>query len=134
MRHILVVLAFVVAGAAVPAGWQAAAEDALVGTWTGPYDGSGVGKYSMSITRDDTKQLVGTLEVSPSEGGGFSVAFKSIVVTGSAAVLKYDDPGGGSEVQIDVTLDGKSLKGTWKATETGSNTVVSEGTLTGTKS
>jgi hypothetical protein len=133
MRHMLLGLVLATMTVVAPAARDGGAEAALIGTWSGTYDGAGVGKYAMAITRDAAKALAGTLEVSPSEGGGYSATFKSIVVNGQSAVLKYDTPDGGAEIQIDVTLDGTSLKGTWRAIEAGGTSVVAEGTLTATR-
>jgi hypothetical protein len=112
-----------------------ASEDALVGKWTGTYDGGGTpGKYAMTLARDAAKKLTGSLDVMPEGGGGYNVPFKSVEATGQAVVLKYDSPEGNAVVQIDVLIEGTSLTGTWKALDPANNAVVAEGTLTGTRS
>lgn len=132
MRHLLLVLALVTGGVAASAAQDAGAEDALVGRWSGTYDGAGVGKFSMAIARDATGKLGGTLEVS-SDVGGYSATFKSIAVNGRAATLKYDTPDGGAEIQYELTLDGTTFKGTWKAFAAKSPQVLAQGTITGAK-
>ena len=37
------------------------ADDKVIGTWTGTWDGASTGKYTMSIARDDAKKLGGTV-------------------------------------------------------------------------
>ena len=106
-------------------------QPAIVGTWSGPFDGDSAGTYSMTIAADQSNKLGGTIEVR-FEAGGYHASFKSIVAEGAATTLKYDTEEGG-EVQIDVTIDGASLKGTWKVSDAGSTTAVSTGTMTGTK-
>jgi len=107
-------------------------EPAIVGTWSGPYNGDGNGTYSMTITQGESKALGGTLQATSADGGSFTAPFKSVVTSGTTATLKYDSPSG-EEVQIDVTIDGSSLSGTWKAVEPSTSTAVATGTLTGTK-
>ena len=60
------------------------------------------------------------------------MTFKSIVVDGSKVTLAYDSPGDGGAVTLDATLDGTTLKGTWKSVD-GSGTVVAGGTFTSAK-
>ncbi len=71
----------------------------------------------MSISRDAAKQLGGTLEATPDEGGDFTATFKSIVVDGSKVTMAYDSPDDGGVVTLDATLDGATLKGTWKSVD-----------------
>jgi hypothetical protein len=132
MRHVLI--GFVLAAMAVvaPAAQEGGAEAALIGTWNGTYDGAGVGKFSMAIARDAAGKLGGTLQVS-SDVGGYSATFKSIAVNGRTAMLKYDTPDGGAEIQYEVTLDGTTFKGTWKAFAPKGTQVLAQGTITGAK-
>jgi hypothetical protein len=131
MRHVLISLVALLV-AALPAFPMAqSTQPAVVGTWNGPFDGDAAGTYSMTIAQDQSKKLGGTLQVQ-FEGGGYSAEFKSIVVDGSTATLKYDTQEG-AEVQLDVTIDGATLKGSWKVSEPGTSTVSSSGTLSGTR-
>ncbi len=135
MRSLILVALAAALGAvtAPPAPAQTTtAGPAIVGTWTGTYDGEGAGTYSMTVTADPSTGLGGTLQVNPGEAG-YEVTFKSVVADGKTATLKYDSPEGG-EVQIDVTVDGAALTGAWKAFETGTTTVVATGTLSGKRS
>ena len=102
----------------------------FVGSWAGTYDGDSLGTFTMSIVRDAAKQLAGTLQVVREEGGGYTAAFTSIAVNGAIVTLAYDSPSVGGLVQLDGTLDGATLKGTWKAFEPGSSTVVARGGFT----
>jgi hypothetical protein len=107
-------------------------QPAVVGTWNGAYDGDSVGTYSMTVAVGESKALGGTLQVTDSDGGNFTVPFKSVAAKGASATLKYDSSSG-EEVTIDVTIDGASLKGTWKAVDPSTSTAVAAGTLTGTR-
>jgi len=111
-----------------------ASDKDFVGKWSGDYEGGGgAGKYVLTLAHDDAKKLAGSLEVLPDGNSAYTVPFKSVEPKGSTALLKYDSPEGNSEVHVEITIDGKALKGTWKALEPGSNAVIAEGTLTGAK-
>ena len=129
MRHVMLVVAVaLLSTVALPsAQGTAAANDPIVGNWAGTYDGDGTGKFTMSISRDAAKQLGGTLQAMPDEGGGFTVTFKSIVVDGSKVTMAYDSPGDGGVVTLDATLDGTTLKGTWKSVDSSGNVVATGG-------
>ena len=134
MRHLMLVVAVALISAVTLPSAQApaASTDPIVGSWAGTYDGDGTGKFTMSISRDAANQLGGTLEATPDGGGVFKVTFKSIVVDGSKVTLAYDSPGDGGVVTLDATLDGTTLKGTWKSVD-GSGTVVASGGFTSSK-
>jgi hypothetical protein len=132
MRHALISLVALLA-VSLPAFPAAQSKSpAIVGTWSGPYEGDSTGTYSMTITQGESKALGGTLEATSADGGSFTANFKSVVTSGATATLKYD-LSSGEEVQIDVTIDGTSLTGTWKAVEPGTATPTATGTLTGTR-
>ena len=90
MRRIAVLAVLVLFSAVALAAAQsssARAEQALIGKWAGSFDGEATGKWSMAISRDAAKKLTGTLELSPDDGDGYSVPFKSIVVAGKQVTL-----------------------------------------------
>ena len=134
MRHVMSVVLVLISAVALPlAQGTGASKDPVVGSWAGTYDGEGTGKFTMAIARDASKTLGGTLQVMPDEGGGYTAAFTSIVVTGNAVVLTYTSPDDGGQVQLDGTLEGTTLKGSWKAFEPGSTSVVAGGGFTSSK-
>lgn len=110
------------------------AEDEVIGTWTGTWDGASTGKYTMSIARDDAKQLGGTIQTVPDEGGGYTATFKSVVVSGDTVTITYDSPAGDAgEIQLEATTDGANIKGSWKAVDRSSNAVSASGNFVGSK-
>ena len=135
MRHVMFVLAVVCtcAGASPSAQAGRSSENRLVGAWTGTYGGESTGKFAMSIARDAAGKLGGNLEVAPDEGGGYTVTLKTIAVDGDAVTIAYDAPGEDGLVQLDGSLDGKTLKGTWKVSDPGGGSVMSSGTFTSSK-
>ena len=134
MRFVMLIVAvtLISAGAVPLAQGTGASTDPLVGSWAGTYDGDDTGKFTMSISRDAAKQLGGSLQAMPDDGGTFTVTFKSIVVDGSKVTMAYDSPGDGSVVTLDATLDATTLKGTWKSVD-GSGAVVASGGFTSAK-
>jgi hypothetical protein len=112
---------------------SSSADDRVIGTWSGTYAGDGSGKFTMVFSRDAAKKITCTVEVQ-AEAGGYTATFKSIVVDGASVRMAYDDPDNSAvEVQVDATLNGNSLTGTWKSVDTGAKSVVASGTLTGSK-
>jgi hypothetical protein len=129
MRHLMLVFVVALSSAiALPsAQGTTASKDPIVGNWAGTYDGDGAGKFTMSISRDAAKQLGGTLQATSDDGGNFTATFKSIVVDGSKVAMAYDSPGDGAVVTLDATLDGTTLKGTWKSVDSSGNVVATGG-------
>jgi hypothetical protein len=135
MRKTLSLLVLVLSASLIGAAVSAQqAEDGIVGKWAGTWDGEGSGKYTMSIEDAADKGLGGTVETRPDSGeAGYTATFKSIVVNGAKVTMKYDAPDGG-EVQIEGTLEGTALEGTWKAFNPGTTSLAASGTFRGTKS
>ena len=115
------------------AGQPAQADDGLVGEWSGTFDGDSTGKLGMTFTRDASRQLSGSINVAVDTGEGYTANFKSIDVDGNAVTLAYDSPGDGAGVTLAGTLEGTTLKGTWKVFEPGTTTAVSSGGFTSNK-
>ena len=110
------------------------AEDNVIGAWSGTWDGASTGKYTMSIARDDAKKLGGTIQTVPDEGGGYTATFKSVVVDGATVTISYDSPAGdATEIQLVATIDGATIKGSWKAMDPASNTVSASGNFIGSR-
>jgi hypothetical protein len=113
---------------------QSSSGDArMIGTWSGTYAGDGSGKYTMVFSRDAATKITGTVEVL-ADAGGYKATLKSIGVDGTTVKMAYDEPDNSAiEVQLEATLDGNSMTGTWKSVDTGAKSVVASGTFTGSK-
>jgi hypothetical protein len=138
MRRLLCVLTIgVICGLGLvrAQGAPSAAEDKAIGSWTGTFSGDATGKYTMAITRGADKKLGGTLDTMPDSGDGYSSTFSSVKVDGARLTMAYVPPGAGdgTEAQLEATLDGTSLKGTWKIVDTQSKSVAQSGEFIGTK-
>jgi hypothetical protein len=136
MRRLLsmLVLVLTVGLNSVHAQSSSSADDRLIGTWSGTYAGDGTGKFTMAFSRDAAKRITGTVDASPDSGSGYTATFKSIVVDGASVKMAYDEPDNSAmEIQLEATLDGDSMTGTWKSLDTGAKSVVASGTFTGSK-
>ena len=135
MRRLLplILLGLVVSFAHPHAQAGSAAENTVIGVWSGTYTGDGSGKYTMTIARDAAKKLGGSLTNTSAEGESFTSTFKTVTVNGPKLTIAYDTAGGdGGEVQLEATIDKASLTGAWKVVDSAKN-VVQSGTFVGTK-
>jgi hypothetical protein len=135
MRRLLplILLALVVFFVRPQAQSTTAAEDRVIGTWSGSYAGDGAGKYTMSIARDAAKKLGGSLTNTNETGESFTATFTAVVVDGPKLTISYPTPGGeAGEVQLEATIEKTALTGAWKVVD-GAKNVVQTGTFTGTK-
>jgi hypothetical protein len=130
----LLVLALTVGSSAVHAHSATSNDDGLIGTWSGTYGGDGSGKYTMVFSRDAAKNIGGTVDTVPDGGNGYSATFTSVVVDGATVKMAYDAPDNSAqEIQLEATVNGDSLTGTWKTIDTGAKSVVASGTFTGSR-
>jgi hypothetical protein len=130
----LLVLALIVGVNSAQAQSSSSAGDQVVGTWSGTYSGDGSGKYTMVFSRDAERKIGGTVEATADAGNSYTATFKSVVVDGKTVKMAYDDPENATnEVQLEATVDGSSMTGTWKSVDTGAKSVVASGTFTGSK-
>jgi hypothetical protein len=120
MRRLLplILLALVVSFARPHAQSATAAEDRVIGTWSGSYTGDGSGTYTMTIARDANKKLGGSLTNTGEGGETFTATFKTVTVDGPKLSITYPTPGGeGGEIRLEATIDKTALTGAWKVVE-----------------
>ena len=136
MRRLLplLVLTLIVGVNSTQALSSSSAGDQVVGTWSGTYAGDASGKYTMVFSRDAANKIGGTVEATADAGNGYTATFKSVVVDDKTVKMAYDDPENAAmEVQLEATVDGNSMTGTWKSVDTGAKSVGATGTFTGSK-
>jgi hypothetical protein len=134
MSRFVSLLALVLIVSLSPLHAQSASSGDVVGTWSGTYSGDASGKYTMVYSRDAAMKIGGTVEATADAGNGYTATFKSVVVDGTTVKMAYDDPESATvEVQLEATVDGNSMTGTWKSVDTGAKSVVASGTFTGSK-
>ncbi len=114
-------------------GKSPAADDKAIGKWAGAYSGDSSGKYTVSIVRDASQKLGGTLDAVPDSGDGYTATFSTVAIDGTKVTMAYDLPGGEGEVQMAATLDGAAWKGTWKVVDKATKSASQSGEFTGTK-
>ena len=113
---------------------SSSAADQVIGTWSGTYSGDASGKYTMVFSADAAKKIGGSVEATADAGNGYTATFKSIVVDGKTVKMAYDDPENAAmEVQLEATVDGNSMTGTWKSVDTGAKSVAATGAFSGSK-
>lgn len=130
----LLVLGVTLSLSAAHAQSSSSAGDRLIGTWSGTYSGEASGKFTMVFALDAAKKIGGTVQATADAGNGYTATFKSVIVDGTSVKMAYDDPeSAGAEVQLEATLDGATMTGTWKSIDTGAKSVIASGTFTGAK-
>lgn len=133
MPRMLPLLALTVTVAVSATQAQSSSAADVAGTWSGTYSGDGSGKYTMVISRE-TGTLTGTVDTVADGAGEYKATFKSIVVDGKTVKMAYDEPDNPTlEVSLEAAVDGASMTGTWKTTNTDTKTVLASGTFTGTR-
>lgn len=88
---------------------------AIVGKWTGTYDGGSSGNFEMVISRDGTGKLTGQITLLPPDGSRYPINLKTVTYQGSQLNATYDDSQSGGEVSIKGRPDNTGMKGTWDA-------------------
>jgi len=132
-RFILPLAIVLTVGLSAPYAQSSSSGD-VAGTWSGTYSGDGSGKYTMVLSRDAAGKIGGTVEATADAGNSYTATFKSVVVAGKTVKMAYDDPENATnEVQLEATMDGNSMTGTWKSVDTVAKSVVATGTFTGAK-
>jgi hypothetical protein len=134
MSRFVSLLAIVLTVGLNPLRAQSSSSVNVVGTWSGTYSGDASGKDTMVFSRDAAGKIGGTVEAKADAGNGYTATFKSVVVDGTTIRMAYDDPENSvMEVQLEATIDGGSMTGTWKSIDTGAGSVVAKGKFTGSK-
>ena len=88
----------------------------------------------MVFSRDAAGEFGGTVEATADAGNSYTATFKSVVVDGKTVKMAYDYlENAAMEVQLEATVDGTSMTGTWKSVDTGTKSVGASGTFTGSK-
>jgi hypothetical protein len=88
----------------------------------------------MVLSEDVKKRITGTIDIAADGAGSYKATFKSIVVDGKTVKMAYDEPDNAAlEISLEATVDGASMNGTWKSTNTQTKSVAASGTFTGTK-
>ena len=101
---------------------------AVVGTWSGSWQGGSTGKFEMTISKGADGKLTGSLTAHPADGDGYTAGFKSVDVSGGKLIVKLSDPDDEVEITIQGALDPAAMKGSYSVRSKGQGEEVDGGT------
>ena len=106
----------------------AAQSDAVVGQWTGTWDGSGSGNFDLTLAKKDAG-LAGKVSVT-TDGGNYDAELRSVTLTDRNLKATYDFPlDPSAEVVMAAAFDGEKATGTWSLRPKGGGAEAASGTF-----
>ncbi len=108
----------------------AAPGEALVGTWTGTWEGAGgTGGFELTLEKAKDGSVGGRVSVTGEPT--YRATLDTVSFDGPKMTAKYDfPPDENIAVVLETTFDGNSAKGTWAAREKANGGEVASGTWT----
>lgn len=88
---------------------------AIVGKWTGTYEGSDLGNFELNLNKDSNSKLTGQIVMLPPDGNRYPIDLKTVVWQNGQLSASYTDPSGGNDVSFSGRLTNPTMKGTWEA-------------------
>jgi hypothetical protein len=101
---------------------------AYLGTWSGTWTGGSAGRFEMTISRDASGKLSGSITPSP-----YAASFQSLVVENGKLTAAFQPPDGEVRVTMAGTLEGVGCKGTYDVLDRSQGSVVESGSWTAKK-
>jgi hypothetical protein len=129
---VLLGLAGMYAAAAAQAPAKVTEKD-LIGTWAGKYVGASSGAYELTINRDAEGRLTGSVSPKPDNGEAYTTPLNSITFADGKVTITCFDSSGQSEITVEATVEGSSLKGTYVVRARADGSEAERGTHTATK-
>ena len=121
-------LVFTALCAAMPPSAQTSADEKVIGTWAGTWEGAG-GSGNLEVTLQKPKDGALGGMVSVLGEPAYKATFKTLSLDGGKMTATYDYPiEPNVEVVLAATFQEKECTGTWSAREKGSNNEVATGT------
>ncbi len=108
-------------------------DSAYLGTWSGTWTGSSAGRFEMTISRDASGKLSGSITPSPDNGAPYTSSFQSLVVENGKLTAAFQPPGGEVGVTMAGTVAGAACKGTYDVQDKSQGSVVESGSWNATK-
>ena len=108
-------------------------ESAFLGTWSGTWTGGSAGRFEMTISRDASGKLSGSITPSPDNGAPYTSSFQSLVVENGKLTAAFQPPGGEVGVTMAGTVAGAACKGTYDVQDKSQGSVVESGSWNATK-
>ncbi|GAB3490524.1 hypothetical protein GCM10027341_02350 [Spirosoma knui] len=87
---------------------------AVVGKWTGTFDGASSGKFELVLNKDASNKLGGQIIMLADDGNKYPIDLKTANWRNGKLSASYSDPSGG-DVSFSGTLTDPTLKGSWEA-------------------
>lgn len=89
---------------------------AIVGKWTGTFEGASSGKFELVISQDVGRKLTGQVVMLTSDGSRYPITLKTIMYQNGQLSAGFTDSQNG-EVRFMGKPDSTGLKGTWDAND-----------------
>ena len=108
-------------------------ESAFLGTWSGTWTGGSAGRFEMTISRDASGKLSGSITPSPENGATYTSSFQSLVVENGKLTASFRPPDGEVGVTMAGTVEGAECRGTYDVLDRSQGSVVESGSWTARK-
>jgi len=102
-------------------------ESAYLGTWSGTWSGGSAGRFEMTISRDASGKLSGSITPSPENGAPYTSPFQSLAVENGKLTVAFRPPDGEVGVTMAGTVEGGECKGTYDVLDRSQGSVVESG-------
>ena len=132
-KTVLVLVGLICVSAAAAAQAPKATEKDLIGTWSGKWTGGSNGAFELTVTKDDTGKLGGSVSPKPDDGEGYTSPLTSVQFADGKATIKCNDPSGDVEITMEATIEGSAIKGGYIVRARADGSEVERGTFTGNK-
>jgi hypothetical protein len=104
----------------------------FLGTWTGTWEGSGSGTLELTLEKDKSGALGGTVSVAREPT--YKASLKTVSFDGKKMTARYDvPPDEEGQVILAASFDGNTASGTWSLRDKANDTEVASGTWTVTR-
>lgn len=136
MRKALSIVLLVAVAAFVPLAHanqkeaKGADDSAFLGTWSGTWTGGSAGTFEMTVSRDASGKLSGSITPSPETGTPYTASFRSAVVEKGTLTATFDPPNGEVRVTLIATVEGAASKGTYEVYDKNQGSGVESGSWT----
>jgi len=108
-------------------------DSAYLGTWSGTWTGGSAGRFEMTISRDASGKLSGSITPSPENGATYTASFQSLAVENGKLTAAFRPPDGEVGVTLAGTVEGAECKGTYDVLDRNQGSVVESGSWTAKK-
>jgi hypothetical protein len=108
-------------------------EKDLVGTWGGTWNGGSKGTFELTITKDSSGKLGGTLTSKPEGVEGYTASLNSVALADDKVTIKISGPNNDVDITLEISIAGSTFNGKYTIHTKAENYEVEQGTLTASK-